>query len=863
MSRKAFGAELREIIQGENSLIEFSDGQVWKVKNREVLWDKLGSRLYDKDIDAAKELAVKVLSERDPKFELKPDKRFYANLHGKTLTHSAEIRENLAETLALLGNRYESLSNCTPGKPQTTAVLAVREIFADADWQLWGSLDHLLPTIAEAAPKEFLHAVESALADPACPFDELFSQEGDGPLEGGNYLTGLLWGLEALAWDEDLLARVCVVLAELAEHDPGGRWSNRPGNSISTILLPWYPQTLAPIEKRFAAMKAVIKDSPDTGWKVLLALLPHGMSTTSGSHKSKWRIPVPDDWKPTVSRAEHFTQIEQYASMAVKMATEDFDLLKELVGKLDNVPINSFEAILNLLGSDRVSGFDSEQKSELWRELTKFTNKHRRFASAKWALPTEQIDRVEEVAALLQPDDPRQLYKRLFSSNDFDLYDENDSYEDEQKKLLEKRKQAIKAIIEVGGLDALLEFSKTVESPSHVGWAAALLADPRLDKQMLPEFLLSKDTAILVLTGNYAFWRFLKCGVSWLDGLDRTRWEICQSCALLKYLSFDQPVWTRLEDWLGESQDDYWREVVVNPYQVESRLDYAIEKLLDAGRPYAAIKCLYCQLHKTKSFDAGQAVRALQDSLSVEQAVTSLGQHYFVDLITALQVDESVPEQDMASIEWGYLRLLQHDDDVAPRLLMSKLATDPEFFCEAIRLIYKSRNEDGKTDETDEGKKRIAENAWQLLYEWSQPPGVGLDQDFDGKAFSSWLEQVEQISKESGHYEVSMIKVGEVLYYTPEDPDGFWINRVVADCLSARGAKNMRSGFGTQIFNVRGVHWVDPTGNPERELAEKWRTRAEAAEQEGFVRFADTLREAAASYDEEAERIVRKHSERN
>lgn len=865
MNRKAFDAELREIIQDDNSLIELADGQVWKVKNREMLWDKLGSRLYDKDIEAAKELAVKVLSERNPKFELSPDKRFYANLQGKGLRYSAEIRENQAETLALLGNRYEVLSNCTPGKPQAAAALAVREILADADWHLWGTLNHLLPTLAEAAPKEFIRAVESALADPAGPFDELFRQESEGAFGGDNYLTGLLWGLEALAWDQDLLAKVCVVLAELAEHDPGGNWSNRPGSSISTILLPWYPQTFAPIDKRFAAMRAIIKDSPDVGWRVLLELLPHGMGTTSGTHKAKWRNPVPDDWEPNVTGAEHFAQIEQYAFMALKLASEDFSRLLELVGILDNLPKNPFEAALELLSSAETSSLDDDQKSELWRELTKFTNKHRRFTDAKWALPAEQVEHLEAIAAQLQPDDPRLLHKRLFSSDDFDLYEEKDSYEEEQWKLLDKRIRAIGEIIELGGLEAVLEFTKTVESPYQVGCATAKLSNSELDKEILPALLNASDDAITGFVANYSFWRFLDAGEPWLDGLDRAEWELSQSCALLKSLPFDQPIWTRVDAWLGEAAASYWREVAVNPYQAESGLEHAISRLLDAGRPHTAIDCLYCQRHKTKSFDAAQAVRALQDALSVKEVVGNLGQHHFIDLITALQQDESVPEKDMISIEWGYLRLLQRGNNVAPRLLMSKLATEPEFFCEAIRLIYKSRNEDVQPDEAegvDESRKRIAENVWHLLYEWNKPPGSSIGQEFNGEAFASWLERVQQISRETGHFEVSMIKVGEVLYHTPEDADGFWINRVVADCLNVRGADEMRRGFRTQIFNARGVHWVDPTGAPERQLAEDWRNKANATEQEGFARFADTLRDAATSYDQEAERIVREHADR-
>ncbi len=862
MNLREFDAELREIIQSENSLIELSGGQVWKVKNREVLWEKLGSRFYDEHLEKVKTLAVRVLSERDPKFELSPEKRFYAKLDGKSLMHSPEIRENLAETLALLGNRYEALTHCTPDKPRGTAILAVREIFAKSDWQLWGTLNQSLPVLAEAAPTEFIRAVESALADPAGPFDELFRQEGARSFGAENYLTGLLWALEALAWDEDLLAKVCVVLAELAERDPGGIWSNRPGNSIAAILLPWYPQTFAPIKKRFAAMTAVMKDSPEVGWRTLLALLPHGMGSTSGTYKAKWHKPVPEDWKPSVTVVEHSTQIDQYAFMALELATQDVNRLCELVNRLDNLPRRPFHASIELLSSSEMGSLNAEQKSALWKELTKFANKHRRFADAAWALPEEQVERIEAAAAQLQPDDPRLLHQRLFSSNDFELYDDNDSYDQEQKKLLDKRVQAINEIIELGGFEAVLEFSETVESPHHAGRAAASLSLPALDIHILPERLVNSGDAVSSFVANYSFQRFLDDGETWLDSMDRTGWELAHSCALLKALPFDQAIWTRVEDWLGDIAVDYWRDVAVNPYQAESGLEYAIGKLLEAGRPHAAIACLHCQHHQTKSFDAAQAVRALLDALSAKDEAGTLGQHYLIDLITALQQDDAVPEQDMLGVEWGYLRLLQRDDNVAPRLLMSKLASEPEFFSETIRLVYKSRNAENPLDQsevTDESQKRIAENAWHLLYEWNRPPGLVADKGLDGAAFMRWLGRVQEISTETGHFEVSMTKVGEVLYYTPEDPSGFWINKTVAECLDARGGDHIRRGFNTQIFNARGPHWIDPTGAPERELASLWREKAEAVEAEGLARFADSLREAAASFDAEADRIVREH----
>ncbi len=57
----------------------------------------------------------------------------------------------------------------------------------------------------------------------------------------------------------------------------------------------------------------------------------------------------------------------------------------------------------------------------------------------------------------------------------------------------------------------------------------------------------------------------------------------------------------------------------------------------------------------------------------------------------------------------------------------------------------------------------------------------------------------------------------------------------------------------------QGVHWVDPTGKPEKELATQWREKADAVDNAGFASFASTLRELAVSYDREAERIIKSH----
>ena len=228
--------KMREIALRPATPLIQRDG-IWKIVSRYEGWYALGPRLFDEHLDRMKNAAVSVLRERDPKFELPPEEQYAVNIHGKALRHSHVLRKGLAESLALIGSHPKALTSCSFGKADATAVLAVREILAEADWVQWASLDYILPVLAEAAPREFLDAVENALNSDPCPFDTVFAQESSGVM-GDNYMTGLLWALDILAWDAEYLIRVVVILGELAARDPGGNWANRPANSLATILLP-------------------------------------------------------------------------------------------------------------------------------------------------------------------------------------------------------------------------------------------------------------------------------------------------------------------------------------------------------------------------------------------------------------------------------------------------------------------------------------------------------------------------------------------------------------------------------------------------------------------------------------------------
>ena len=864
--------KLREMLQQAVSPVTLMNGK-WQVMDRKGMWQALGGRVFDDTLEALKQCVVTVLSERDPQFELSPDERYAANIYEKVLKYSTGLRKGLAETLALLGTNSGALKNFSPKhqgwKPKDTAGRVVREILKNADWVLWGSLNDLLPTMAEAVPREFLDAVENALNQSPCPFNELFSQERGG-VGDRNYLVGLLWALETLAWDANYLVRVCVILGDLAERDPGGNWANRPANSLAEIILPWHPQTIAPIEKREVAVKKLVNEAPDVAWNLLINLLPNQHQMSSGTRKPAWRNTIPDDWEDRVTQEEYWKQITSYAEMAVSMASNDIDKLTELVGGLDNLPKPSFDKLLELLSSEDICGKSEDQRLKLWTKLTELASRHRRFSNEEWAFDGERVSKIEDVATKLAPENPFHLHRRLFSHNDLDLYEgtwgepqQAQKLDQHRQKLDQRRQQAIKEILADGGVDMVLQFAESVEAPWFVGRSLGTIAQAETDKHILPVLLETENTKLALLTSAYVSCRQNVNGWEWVNGCDKSNWSVAQIGLFLSYLPFTKETWHRATDWLGESEKGYWNKTSANPYRdhTDGDLGFAIDKLIEYDRPHAAIACLHKMIHSKQPLDKTRSVKALMAAISSKEPSHVVDLHSIIEIIKALQDDPDTDPDALFQIEWAYLKLLNEPyyADTSPKSLENRLSSDPDFFCEVIRLIYRSKNEMESPKELSEQDKAIADNAYELLDKWKTPPGKQSDGQFLPDQFEKWLKRIDEACNESGHLEVALMHIGNVLIHAPPDPEGLWIHRTVASALNATDEEEMRNSFRSGMYNSRGVHTVDPTGKPEQELAEKYRQKAEDVENAGYHSFADTLRKLAEGYDREAEVNVAEH----
>ncbi len=831
----------------------------WRFVARGEAWSALGNRITDEDLDRLQEAAISVLGERDPKFDLPKEERFAASIHGKQLRHSRFLREGLAETLALIGSRPKTLSSCSLNKPEFTAVLTVRGLLDNANWDRWASLDSLLPLLAEAAPGEFLDAVESALEDLGqSPFHELFAQEDSGGVGGWNYMSGLLWALETLAWNPDFLSRVAVILSDLASIDPGGNWANRPSNSLVDIFLPWHVQTCASVEKRKAAVQTVLREQPKVGWELILSLLPHDHGSTSGCHRPTWRNYIPRDWNDSVLNSEYWKQITIYTELAVVLAKTSTEKLEELIKRLSDLPRKAQANVLEHLASDEVLALPQAERLELWERLRDTVCQHRKFADAKWAMPEDRVAKIEIVANSLAPESPDLKNRYLFSGRGLEYFDEKGNYEEQQKLLDKARQNAVQAILDTGGVRAVLTFAQNVALPYEVGYALGSIGSEEIEAVILPSLLNAEDEIEKRFVSGFVFGRFWRLSWAWVDQVLRYDWDHIQKSAFLILLPFNEGVWSRVRDHLGDENERlYWMKVGVNPFGPDRDLDLAIEKLIEFGRAPEAVLCVYRTIQDETRFKEDLAVRALLGVLETPDVANRLDPNRTVDVIKRLQNSSNVESDALFKIEWNLLPLLDRFSSGSPVTLERRLASDPAFFAEVVALIFPSINEDENISGISEERKNLAQNAYRLLAEWEICPGKLPDDSFDAVIFRIWLEEAIRITETTGHRQVAQIQIGHVLTHAPPDPDGLWIHDAVASALNARNAADMRSGFTTEIVNQRGAYWFT-AGKEERELAQLNREKAEALEERGYSRFATALRKIAETYEQQADQELRR-----
>jgi hypothetical protein len=827
----------------------------WSVISPDDAWMLLGRFVTEAQLKRFMAAAVEVLGEDDPRFD-RPEVEHARVLKPEDLPkHSPLLRKSVAETLALLATLGPTIGIPVDwNMPVRIERLVEGVLPKNASWKRWASLDAVLPPLAEASPDAFLTAVERDLQEANSQLVRLLGEEGE-VLLGECKHAGLLWALETLAWSPMYLSRVCAALVDLDERDPGGRWGNRPGASVTNILCALDPQTAAALDARLKILDYLLATHPKGAWRLLIALLPQVMlESAEPTRRPNWR-----EWAVSkaaeVSPAEYERQWEACAKRAITECRTDVDRWCALMEGIERIPVSGQGDLLTALTALARSGRSQDERRRLSDILRRKVEMNREYADADWSLPKEMTEALDRICRDIDPTDAVLRHAWLFEPwPNRHAIARHESWEKGDEELRARRLGALDEILRDGGLDNVRRLCGIAESPRTVGFLLAAGQGDAYLPHILPSLLGSSDKGDSELAAGFLYGRFLADGWNWVDGIHPENWPLAEAVKLLRVIPFDREAWNRAAQFGADREKAYWETVgVYNPELGPADLGYAVERLLEKRRPGPTLNLLTMALRRKVAVPSEWLLRTLEQVPTLDgnemKGFLKHIEHDVDDVFGELQTRADVPEERMAKLEWFFLGLLDGYRG-SPETLHRWLTLSPTFFIDILRAVFPSDASVAGREITEFDRRRAAQG-FRLLLSWDGVPGRREDGRVDGEILRGWVEEARTLAESAGLLESCDKTIGRLLAKAPSEPDVAWPCAAVRSVVEDTRSERMDQGFEYGIYNLRPSTWksLHEGGMQERAVAEKYETLAAACQME-YPRVAAILGRVAESYRE-------------
>ena len=835
-------------------------GERWRFVSHEEAWHLLAIRVTSSDVNRFQKISTGVFGEVSPAFELPVGERHMANIMGKVLSHSHTLREGMARSLALMGTQADRARNAD-SVSRVPAKVVSNTLGQRKDWRIWATLNDQLPTLAEATPEAFLDAVECAQStQPEC-FKELFAQEGGALLE--NYHTGLLWALERLAWSQDHFARVAKVLAQLGELDPGGRSSNRPSGSLSSLFLPLIRFSEASDKRRLETLRTLLTTVPMAGWELLANVYPTSSGLVLHRHPPLWQ-PWAQDGVPRPLNLECEMFVGELEKLLLEYVGSEPARWGDLLGILSALsPETRREGIAKL--TDQVDEFRQHPDANKLRNIIRqHLHRHRSYPKAGWAMASKEVEALDSAYQVLMPSDPIEAHGWLFKGwpelpdvDPLDLNNESDDFGKRGEQVAQARLEAVREAYRFGGPSAIIGITLAAEDPFQVGVALARGTESRLAFGLAFEHLGSDNESLRNMALG-AFKAFFSLN-GWKDldaAIERLRSDASVPHAfadVYRAAPAAKDTWERLEDENQDVQSAYWKTLTrpnVSDWDSNCKA-FVAAKLAAVHRSASAVNWLaHSQLpHEIVIY----LLNALQADFFRSVESTPPVHPYMIEhLFEKLDEDRDVPDQLIARLEIPYIAILRHQK--RKLALHREVTRDPKLFADLVRLAFKRADGQAQTTSDEQCQRERAEVAPGILWGIPTLPGQLKDGSVDQESLIGWVSEARHLCVERDRKDIGDQEIGRILANSPLGMDGIWPCEPVRDLLDAVASKHIGIGFTIGKRNLRGVteRGLIEGGKKEHSIAAKYRKEArEISPRWPFT--ASVLREIADAYESEGQ----------
>ena len=744
---------------------------------------------------------------------------------------SGELLRGLAQGLVLLAEFGERIDQRLVGPPVSARVAqAVYAALEDMTVERLRALHTVMPLLSEAAPEAFLAAMEADLNQANSAQKALLNfRWGDGESQSTRHLiyntdalsyrSSLVWAYEALAWFPEYVEQAIDLLAQLADQEVHDHHGGQPRQSLAKLLKPWHCGSVLDAERHCIVLRKLADNHPEWAFDFVRTCLPADHDSADAANLPLWRGQSAD--ADSVRPDQHQWAVYRTAAdILVQYATTSENTVRAAIESVDNLPEEEatrvWESVATWATSESCS---PEGRTRLVRYLTALADgaliRHDRDDNRKGARRV-----LEQLSAFAIPAPDLWLF-----DDDAVIQEhraEDSSWEVTDERLEQKRRSALRALRDSGGIGAILSLVPEIRNTRVFGVVASRVLSTNEVHSIVSEALQAGGD------GAWSPMRWFIQGL--LDGIDDTDadtlTDVIQSSAFARQNSNWLPcLLARLPLGLGTSRADalsvdelrdYWEQFDSGHHVIPSeRKDWLIAGLCSVVRPRAALWALRGNFEGART----ESLRLLIDTLPKSKE-HGLG-FWEKELVTAIRKRSDLSPDDAAGIEFMFFEVLKADEMPA---LAKAVASNPSWLQEALMLC--TRRSDRGEDPPEWAERRRNCPGWlekraYRLFDWlPRLPGT-TSNGFDPKLGFAWTTSILSFAEEHNRREVAEVLLGQAFGRAGFHNDGSPTDELT-ELLELVRCTRIEHGVATTVGNHLGA-----VGLPDGDAGRPYRARAD------------------------------------
>jgi len=805
-SYDTYRKELNQFIFVDESPIKRIES-VYALKSPYAMFKRYFRYVTDADIARFLELVDIVLEDVDPDAIAKMESNVFQFWKDKRL-FSSSLQKGILESLALIALMQEEFQR------DNTVEKWLESKFKTFDLQKYLSHKHHILWMAEASPKAFLQFIENDIANGSPIMDELFVVRKEQISLTGEeiFYTELLFCLECIAWDEELLPQVTKILLQLSAYPNDSNYVNRPTNSLKNIYQFVLPCTFASIDKRIAILRGLQRSYPKAVHEVCLAWLK-GLNDTVWHPNSYFR------WRWLIRKPEQPKRVDRYPRESIlremyELMMLDFGWEEQEMIELLELSMHGYMCCLReeIIGAIRIHMDKLRGNEAICDALRKDVYRHMEYPDTWWAMRENDLQLYKDLLRDMTLPDVVNANKHYFESvfvhdPELGLTPLRDSQFDYGVKMQAKIEGKIMAEKGIEGIWELLDVAKSAEAVAN-GFTELtgdehrrLVYEQYCNGEVSEEFTRRYFNNLYYKLGSDAYIGYLKemqdIQADRIGVVLYAPWFHRELADIAEVQS--EAIWT-----------EYWRNVQIWDFKEDD-----VAMLAD--------RLLYCKRYREllQFMQKDEVLKVLENSTkgnilytlfrSDEGCADLVREAYMVGkILSTIDVsgDEDL-ERKVEQMEFYLYENLEHYLKDEHNHFKKAINTKPEMMMEIVSALYKSDDESEIPKEDLAYRQFKARVAYRFWNKYASVPCVNVDGEIDEAKFRDYIVRLQELAKEQHYESVMPYVIGKILSNFPENDDYpsellcsmveefqcDTIDRIIGDAIHNRRSFSTRSPF--------------------------------------------------------------------